>query len=80
MEAHKIEAVLTEDGTLMLRGLPFQAGDAVEVIILSAKTPQQQAAAKHQPSTNLYPLHDTQPYRYDDPTEPVALSDWEVLQ
>jgi hypothetical protein len=29
---------------------------------------------------HLYPLHDTQPYRYDDPTEPVALEDWEFLQ
>ncbi|MBW4601139.1 MAG: hypothetical protein KME29_16565 [Calothrix sp. FI2-JRJ7] len=30
--------------------------------------------------TNRYPLHNTQPYRYDDPTEPVALEDWEFLQ
>jgi hypothetical protein len=79
MEAHKIEAVLTEDGTLMLRGLPFHAGDAVEVIILSAKTPQNKGAAPSQPETNLYPLRG-QVIRYDDPTEPVALSDWEVLQ
>lgn len=75
MEAHKIEAVLTEDGTLMLRGLPFHAGDAVEVIILSAKTPQLQGAAPSQPETNLYPMRG-KVIRYDDPTEPVALSDW----
>ena len=80
MNAHKIETVLTEDGTLMLRGLPFQAGDAVEVIVLQGKTPQHKVAPKPQSDTNLYPLHDTQPYRYDDPTEPVALEDWEVLQ
>ncbi len=79
MEAHKIEAVLTEDGTLMLRGLPFYAGDAVEVIILSAKTSQLQEAAPNQPETNLYPMRG-RVIRYDDPTEPVALSDWEVLQ
>ncbi|AFY34508.1 hypothetical protein [Calothrix sp. PCC 7507] len=29
---------------------------------------------------HLYPLHNTQPYRYDDPTEPIALEDWEFLQ
>ncbi|MEO0932938.1 MAG: hypothetical protein AAFY21_03995 [Cyanobacteria bacterium J06641_2] len=29
---------------------------------------------------NLYPLHNTEPYRYDNPTEPVALEDWEFLQ
>lgn len=33
-----------------------------------------------QVEANRYPLHNTQPYRYDDPTEPVALEDWEFLQ
>jgi hypothetical protein len=80
MNAHKIEVLLTEDGTLTLRGLPFHAGDAVEVIILETKTPQHQASPQPQPDTNPYSLHNTQPYRYDDPTEPVALEDWEILQ
>lgn len=34
MNAHKIETSLTEDGTLVLKGLPFHVGDVVEVIIL----------------------------------------------
>jgi hypothetical protein len=34
MNAHRIETVLSEDRTLMLQGLPFHMGDAVEVIIL----------------------------------------------
>jgi hypothetical protein len=80
MNVHKIEVVLTEDGTLTLQGLPFHSGDAVEVIILEARTTNHQTAPKPQLDTNLYPLHDTQPYWYDDPTEPVALEDWEVLQ
>ncbi|KAB8317450.1 hypothetical protein SD81_019330 [Tolypothrix campylonemoides VB511288] len=80
MNTHKIETVLTEDGTLTLQGLPFHAGDAVEVIILQAKTPQHQDAVNSQSEKNRYPLRDTQPYRYDDPTEPVALEDWECLQ
>ncbi|MDZ8070469.1 MAG: hypothetical protein RMY64_33485 [Nostoc sp. DedQUE08] len=80
MNAHKIEVVLTEDGTLTLRGLPFHAGDAVEVIILETKTLHHQAAPKPKFETNPNLLHNTQPYRYDDPTEPVALEDWEVLQ
>ncbi len=80
MNAHKIEVVLTEDGTLTLQGLPFHAGDAVEVIILETKTPQKQAQQLPKSETNLYPLHNTKPYRYDDPTEPVALEDWDVLQ
>lgn len=80
MNAHKIETVLNEDGTLTLRGLPFRAGDAVEVIILESHTLQQSQELKHQSDKNLYPLRDTQPYRYDDPTEPVALEDWEALK
>ena len=40
MNVHKIEVVLTEDETLMLRGLPFHAEDAVEVIIQEPNTPQ----------------------------------------
>ncbi|MBE9197670.1 MULTISPECIES: hypothetical protein [unclassified Nodularia (in: cyanobacteria)] len=80
MNAHKIEVILTEDGTLTLQGLPFHAGEAVEVIILEAKTLQNQADPKYKSDKNLYPLHNTQPYQYDDPTEPVALEDWEVLQ
>jgi len=80
MNAHKIEVVLTEDGTLTLQGLPFHAGDAVEVTILETKTPQHQAQQLPQLGTNPYPLHNKQPYRYDDPTEPLALEDWEVLE
>jgi hypothetical protein len=74
MNAHKVEAVLTEDGTLMLWGLPFHPGDAVEVIILEAKTPHLTIAAPSQSETNLYPLRG-KVIRYDDPTEPVALED-----
>ncbi|KYC35219.1 hypothetical protein WA1_08660 [Scytonema hofmannii PCC 7110] len=79
MNAHKVEAVLTENGTLMLQGLPFHAGDAVEVIILEAKTPQQNVTPSSQQEKNLYPMRG-KVVRYDDPTEPVALEDWEVLQ
>lgn len=79
MNAYKIETILTEDGTLTLRGLPFHTGDAVEVIILENRTPQHKQVPS-QPETNLYPLRDMQAYRYDDPTEPVALDDWEALK
>jgi hypothetical protein len=79
MNAHKIEVVLAEDGTLILRGLPFHAGDAVEVIILEAKTSQHDVESQASPEANLYPLRG-KVVRYDDPTSPVALEDWEVLQ
>ena len=37
MKAYKFEAVVTENGTVTLRGLPFQAGYRVEVIRLVVK-------------------------------------------
>lgn len=37
MNAHKLEAVMSHDGQLLLHGLPFRAGDTVEVIVLAQK-------------------------------------------
>lgn len=39
MNPYRIEIILAEAGTLTLRDLPFQAGDAVEVIILERRFP-----------------------------------------
>lgn len=71
MQAYRKEIVLTENGTLVITNLPFQAGEAVEVIIL-AKTP---ASSRNNP----YPLRG-KPVTYVEPTEPVADSDWEILE
>jgi hypothetical protein len=67
--AHRIEAVLAEDGKLLLDHLPFQAGQAVEVIVLPASGPTPPSHALR--GTVL---------RYDQPTAPVADADWDVLQ
>ena len=40
MNAYRIETVLTAEGTVMLRDLPFQPGASVEVIIME-KTPSE---------------------------------------
>lgn len=45
MNAHRIETILIENGTLTLRDLPFQKGDAVEVIILERRSLQQSISA-----------------------------------
>ncbi|UBF30087.1 hypothetical protein K9N68_38545 (plasmid) [Kovacikia minuta CCNUW1] len=74
MQAHKVEAVLSENGTLVLEGLPFQAGEAVEVIILKkpVSNPQQEVNS-HSLQNNLY--------HYDEPFAPAtALEDWEALR
>ena len=38
MNAYKAEAILTEDGKLILTGLPFRAGRTVEVMVLEHET------------------------------------------
>ncbi len=63
--AHRIEAVLSEDGKLLLNQLPFRAGQAVEIIILPANSPTPAGQALQ--GTVL---------RYDRPTDPVAEADW----
>lgn len=71
MQAYRVETTVQPDGSLVVRHLPLQAGEAVEVIILV-----------HPPltaTTNLYPLRGT-PITYRDPTEPIADSDWEAAQ
>ncbi|MDJ1183098.1 hypothetical protein [Roseofilum casamattae] len=69
MNAHKLATTFIENGTLILKDLPFQAGDSVEIIILQ------------QPQRSEYPLQGKQPYRYDDPFEPaVSVEDWDVLK
>ncbi|QKD82775.1 hypothetical protein HPC62_11790 [Thermoleptolyngbya sichuanensis A183] len=77
MNAYKLAATLIEDGTLILKGLPFHAGDTVEIIILEQS--KEQSASP--PRQTEYPLQGKQPYRYDDPFEPaVPAEDWEVLK
>jgi hypothetical protein len=80
MNAYKIETIVSEDGSLILKGLPFHMGDAVEVIILEKSPSQEEKAVVEQPAPNLYPLRGKVLY-YEEPFEPAVLAeDWEVLQ
>ncbi len=72
MQAYRLETTITQDKTLTLQSLPFQAGEMVEVIILP-KAPTSSIPR------DRYPLRGT-PVTYINPTEPVAQTDWEVMQ
>ncbi len=76
MNAHKLAAILTDDGILVLKGLPFHAGDTVEVIIL-----EQTKNSKLTPQASVqHPLQGTV-LRYDDPFQPaVPAEEWEALK
>jgi hypothetical protein len=67
--AHRIETTLQEDGRLTVGGLPFQAGQTVEVIILPRPVGPSPA--------NAEPLRGT-PVRYDRPFDPVADDEWDA--
>ena len=72
MKRHRLEATLTENGTLTIENLPFQAGDAVEIIILERHS--------RPLNSNPYPLGGTV-IRYDEPFESaIPIEDWEALQ
>ncbi|MDG2990810.1 hypothetical protein L3556_07685 [Candidatus Synechococcus calcipolaris G9] len=71
MNAHKLAATLMEDGILVLKGLPFHAGDAVEIIILEQPKEEQ---PRHT-SPKDYPFQGIV-LRYNDPLEPVVDKDY----
>ncbi|MCX7044308.1 MAG: hypothetical protein NTX50_02325 [Candidatus Sumerlaeota bacterium] len=70
MQAYRLETTLGKDKAITLTGLPFPEGQELEVIVLEHSTSQ----APHQ-----YPLRG-KPIKYIDPTEPVAVEDWEALK
>jgi len=72
LQAHRIETTLGDDGRLVLGGLPFPAGQAVEVIVLPR--------VADVPKENPYPLRG-KPLVYKDPFEPAASPDeWDALR
>ncbi len=71
MTSYKIETTMTDDGVLTLQGLPFQAGEAVEVVI--------QPLVSTKPTNKEYLLRG-HVVKYDEPFEPVAPDDWEATQ
>ena len=77
MNAHRVETVIRQDRTVVLKNLPFREGEPVEVLIFSCPPPS--AQGKNSSEKDRYPLRGT-PIKYLDPTEPVADGDWNVSQ
>ncbi len=70
-QAYRVHGQVSSDGTLKLENLPFQPGEEVEVIVL--------AEERRVREERRYPLRG-KPLTYEDPTGPVAESDWQALQ
>jgi hypothetical protein len=70
VQAYCVDRKVGEDGKLVLDDLPFQPGEAVQIIILPAPQP---------PSENRHALRGTI-LKYIDPFKPIADDDWEANQ
>lgn len=68
MSEFKTQAVVGADGSVTVQGLPFPAGEPVEVTV----TPPP-------PASGTIPLAGSV-LRYDDPTGPVAAAGWEAVR
>lgn len=71
MQAYAYEFTMEKKGTLTLNNLPFNAGEKIEVIIIPR--------SRGQFNEKRYPFWG-KPITYINPTDPVAETDWEVLQ
>ena len=69
MEAVRIETTVAAGGRLTVEGLPFRAGEAVEVIVLARESRAEENGDSRYPLRGL-------PITYVDPVEPVADQDW----
>lgn len=70
MQAYRTETIISQDGKLLIKGLPFRKGDAVEVIVLTQQ---------RQHFGDRYPLRG-KPVEYLNPHDGVADDEWEALQ
>lgn len=72
MVAHRTEAIVSQDGSIVVSGLPFRAGEKVEVLCIETSPVLQ---------GDRFPLRGRQPYRFDDPFSPaIAPEEWESLR
>jgi hypothetical protein len=71
MLSYRIETTVSEQGTLVIQGVPFPPGDHVEVVVREVEnTPA---------GNSKYPLRGTL-YEYHEPFGSVAEEDWGALQ
>lgn len=70
MEAYRTEAVVNENGAIVISDQPFLKGEKLEVILL------QRTDRKSHPGD--YPLRG-EPVKYLDPFGGVSERDWEAL-
>jgi hypothetical protein len=71
VQTYRIETIISPNRVLTIHGVPFRAGEKVEVIILSLPHKRERG--------ERYPLRG-KPIRYIAPFDSVAENDWTVLR
>jgi hypothetical protein len=71
VQAHWSETTVGEHGEFLLEGLPFEPGQAVEVLVVS-KTAGSMTAGGRSLRDSVLEFH--------EPLEPVFGEDWDALQ
>lgn len=71
MQTYRVESIVSANRVLTIRGVPFRAGERVEIIVVSIP--------RELKNGNRYPLHGT-PIRYSAPFDGVAENDWAALR
>ncbi len=69
-QMYRVKTIVPKDGKLFIKGLPFQPGETVEVIV---------RGKKQMKNSEEYPLRG-QPVVYHEPFAGVAAEDWEALK
>ncbi len=70
MQTYRVKTTVPNDRTLTIKGIPFHAGDKVEIIVRGHECERER--------TRRYPLRG-KPIRYVDPFGSVAEDDWDAL-
>ena len=71
MQTYRVETMVSSNRTLTIKGLPFQAGEEVEVFV--------RGGGGEREVGERYPLRG-KPLLFFDPFVIIAESDWEALQ
>jgi len=71
MQTYRVETMVPNDRTLTIKGIPFHAGDKVEIIVRGYEYERERI--------RRYPLRGKS-VRYVDPFGSVAEEDWDALQ
>ena len=71
MKTYRVETTIANHGALTVEGLPFRAGDRVEVVVRSCELERE--------PTERYPLRG-KAIEYVDPFGSVAAEDWDALR